>query len=422
MPRRRKASALGVSLVLALGFVVNYIDRGNVAVAGPLLRAEFGVSPAQLGLLFSSFFLAYACMQVPAGFLVDRFHLKWLYAGAFVLWSASNAAVALAGSFTGVLILRLILSAGESISLPASSKVLAAEFREEERGIANGIIDSGYKFGPAIGTMFGGLFLAHYSWRALFAVTGLGGLIWLIPWFRIADSMTTAAAARETPSLRTRDILLNVRAWATFLGNFCGGYVWALMLSWIPSYLVTERHMSMTRMGIFGSLLFVGTGVTSVAAGCITDRLIRRGTDAGKVRIRFAAAGLLLATLIVPAGLAPDPRAGYAFLLVACACFGLYSSNVWAISQSIAGPRNIGRWSGVQNLIGNLGSVASPAVTGWVVTATGSFQVAFVITAFVLVIGVAIYLLVVRTLEPIRISGQSVATLGPSAGSPAESA
>ena len=122
----RKYSPLVVSLVLALGFVVNYIDRGNVAVAGPLIRSEFGVSPTKLGFLFSSFFLAYACMQVPAGFLVDRFNLKWLYAGAFVLWSLSNAAVALAGSFTTLLILRLVLSAGESISLPAAILLLIA--------------------------------------------------------------------------------------------------------------------------------------------------------------------------------------------------------------------------------------------------------------------------------------------------------
>lgn len=417
----RKISPLVVSLVLALGFVVNYIDRGNVAVAGPLIRTEFGVSPTQLGFLFSSFFLAYAIMQVPAGFLVDRFNLKWLYAGAFLLWSLANAAVALAGSFTVLLILRLVLSAGESISLPASSKVLAAEFREEQRGIANGIIDSGYKFGPAIGTMFGGLFLAHYSWRTLFAVTGLAGLLWLIPWFRIAGSASPAGLVREAPSLRMRDILLNLRAWGTFLGNFCGGYVWALMLSWIPSYLVMERHMPMAQMGVFGSLLFVATGSTSIATGWITDRLIRRGADAGKVRIRFAVAGLLLATLIVPAGFAADPRVGFAFLLVACACFGFYSSNVWAISQSIAGPRNIGRWSGVQNLVGNLGSVASPAVTGWVVTVTGSFQMAFVITAIVLVCGAAIYLFGIRTLDPIRMSGQPAPSLKISAGSPAQS-
>ncbi len=179
--------------------------------------------------------------------------------------------------------------------------------------------------------------------------------------------------------------------------------------------------MPMAQMGVFGSLLFVATGSTSIATGWITDRLIRRGADAGKVRIRFAVAGLLLATLIVPAGFAADPRVGFAFLLVACACFGFYSSNVWAISQSIAGPRNIGRWSGVQNLVGNLGSVASPAVTGWVVTVTGSFQMAFVITAIVLVCGAAIYLFGIRTLDPIRTSGQPAPSLKISAGSPAQS-
>jgi sugar phosphate permease len=203
-----------------------------------------------------------------------------------------------------------------------------------------------------------------------------------------------------------KDLLLSPRAWGTFAGNFCGGYVWALMLSWIPSYLVMEQHMPMDRMGMFGSLLFVATGLTSLATGWFTDRLIRQGASASKVRIRFAAAGLLLATLLVPAGFAGDPRIGFAFLLAACACYGLYSSNVWAISQSIAGPRNIGRWSGVQNLVGNLGSVASPAVTGWVVTVTGSFQMAFVITAAVLVCGAAIYVFVVRTLEPIQSSAQ----------------
>jgi MFS family permease len=401
MPGRKKPALL-VSLVLALGFVVNYVDRGNVAVAAPLLQKDFGIGPAQLGLLFSSFFLAYALMQVPAGFLVDRLNLKWLYTAGFLLWSLSNAAVALAGSFFSLLILRLVLSVGESISLPASSKVLAAEFREEERGLANGIIDSGYKFGPAIGTLIGGIFLAHYHWRALFAATGIAGLAWLAPWFWVAGSAAPVAATRDLPTLRLRDILLNFRAWGTFAGNFCGGYVWALMLSWIPSYLVMERHMPMAKMGLYGSLLFTATGLTSIATGTITDRLIRRGASASKVRIRFAAAGLLLATLIVPAGFSPNPAAGFACLLIACACFGFYSSNVWAITQSIAGPRNIGRWSGIQNLIGNLGSVASPAATGWVVKTTGSFQPAFVITAFVLIFGASVYLLVVRDIDPIQ--------------------
>jgi MFS family permease len=309
--------------------------------------------------------------------------------------------VGLARSFREVLLLRLLLSVGESISLPASSKILASDFTESERGIANGVIDSGYKFGPAIGTLFGGLFLAHYGWRALFIVTGLVGLLWLIPWFWIANS-EGSTHAHQTPSLSVVDILTSLRAWGTFAGNFCGGYVWALMLSWIPSYLVMERHMSVATMGVYGSLLFVATGITSMATGWVTDHLIRSGFSPSKVRIRFAAAGLFLTTLIVPGGFLANPVTGFLFLLAACAFYGFYSSNVWAITQSIAGPKNIGRWSGMQNLCGNLGSVASPAVTGWIVTVTGSFQLAFVVTAGILVIGALLYIFVIRNLDGIE--------------------
>lgn len=406
--RNLKESVWIISLVLAAGFVVNYIDRGNISVAAPLIQAEFGLSPVQLGLLFSAFFVAYAFCQVPAGFLVERLNLRNLYAGAFVLWSLTNAAVVFAGSFFSLVLLRVLLSVGESISLPASSKVLATQFREDQRGIANGILDSGYKFGPAIGTLLGGIFLAHFGWRALFLVTGLGGLLWLIPWFWIASGLNgqrwvAAGAKKEPPAapLSVRQILTSKRAWGTFGGNFCGGYVWYLMLMWLPSYLVTERHFNLSEMGVYGSLLFLSTGIVSVAAGSVTDRMIRRSWSASKVRIRFAVAGLLLSTLIVPAGFASTPRTAFIFLLLAFGSYGLYSSNVWAISQSIAGPLNIGRWSGIQNLIGNLGGVASPAFTGWVVTVTGSFQWAFVVAGAVMVLGALTYLLIVKTLDPI---------------------
>jgi ACS family D-galactonate transporter-like MFS transporter len=405
-----RRSVWAVSLILALGFVLNYIDRGNISVAAPLLQREFRINPTRLGVLFSAFVFSYAVMQIPAGYLVDRFNVKWLYAAAFVWWSVANAAIALAGGFLSLLILRMLLSIGESISLPASSKILASTFVEHERGIANGILDSGYKFGPAIGVIVGGIFIAHYGWRLLFLVTGFGALLWLIPWFWIADSTADskrpqpdATKTKETHALLSiKEILCSTRAWGTFIGNFCGGYVWYLMLSWMPSYLVTERHMNLAKMGVFGSLLFVVTGVTSILSGLLTDRMIRRGRSSGNVRLGFMVAGLLLSTFLVPAGFASTSGEAMAFLLLTFAAYGMYSCNVWAATQSIAGAPNIGRWSGIQNLIGNLGGVASPALTGWIVTVTGSFHWAFVVAAVVMVLGALVYVLVVKTLDPIR--------------------
>lgn len=408
----RRSSVWVVSVVLALGFVVNYIDRGNISVAAPLLQSEFHFNATRLGILFSAFILSYALMQVPAGLLVDRVDLKWLYAAAFIWWSLANAAIGLAAGFVSLLVLRILLSVGEAISIPASSKVLASSFPEHERGIANGILDSGYKFGPAIGVIFGGLFISHYGWRFLFVVTGFGGLLWLLPWFWIADSLKI----RQEPSddgpqqpsihayLSVTEILTSSRAWGTFIGNFCGGYVWYLMLSWLPTYLVTARHMDLTSMGIFGSMLFVFTGIVSVISGIVTDRMLIRGFSPSKVRLGFMVAGLLLSIFLVPAGYATNVRSALIFLSIASASYGMYSCNIWAATQSIAGPPNVGRWSGIQNLIGNLGGVASPVITGWIVTVTGSFQVAFVIAAVVMVIGVLIYLLLVKTLDPIKLA------------------
>lgn len=404
-----KKHVWAVSIVLALGFLINYVDRGNVSVAAPLIQKEFGLDPVKLGVLFSAFFAAYALLQVPAGWLVDRFNVKWLYAIAFVIWSGATAATALAGTFFSVLLLRIFLSVGESISLPASSKVLASQFREDERGLANGILDSGNKFGPAVGAFFGGSYVAHHGWRSLFLITGLLGLLWLLPWFRVTSSEGRKPlgppgpipAETSAPRLTLSQILMTPRAWWTFAGNFCGGYVWYLMLTWVPSYLVMALHFPLAKMGVFASIIFLATGLTAIAVGWVTDSMIRRGWSASKVRIRFATAGLLMSALFVPSGFASTPNRAFFFLLLACAFYGFYSANIWAISQSIAGPHNIGRWSGVQNLVGNLGGVVSPIVTGWAVQTTGSFKMAFVIAAGVVVFGASIYFFMVKTVDPV---------------------
>jgi MFS family permease len=414
---RSRSSVIVISFVLALGFVINYIDRGNISVAAPLIQREFHIDPVRLGLLFSAFVFSYAIMQVPAGYLADRFDLKWLYAWAFVWWSLANAAIFFSTGFFSLLFFRTLLSIGESISLPASSKVLATLFSEDERGIANGILDSGYKFGPALGVAFGGLFLSYFGWRYLFLSTGLGALLWLIPWFRVANSIpstrsseTQAAAPISSTHvvLSTRDILVSRRAWGTFVGNFCGGYIWYLMLSWLPSYLVNERHMNLTSMGVIGSLLFGITGVSSILSGVATDRMIRAGASPGRTRLGFMISGLLFSGFLVPAGFASSSRQALIYMFVAFAAYGMYSSNVWAASQSIAGSPNIGRWAGIQNLIGNLGGVASPALTGWIVNTTGSFRWAFALAAVFMVVGILIYVMVVRSLDPIRFASPEI--------------
>jgi MFS family permease len=403
---RSKNISILVLLVTAVG--INYIDRGTLSVSKSNLSAEFGLNATQMGWLFSAFFWSYALFQLVAGWLVDRYDVKWVYAGGFLVWSLSTAAMGFFSGFAMFFALRLLLGIGESVAYPATSRILAANYPEERRGFANALIDAGSKIGPALSTLVGGLVVAHYGWRALFLAVGLGSLIWLIPWLWLVPSAkrTTSGAGEIARPAETgvewQQLLVRREVWGTSLGMFCLGYVWYFLVSWLPAYLEEERGFSKEAMAVFGSLPFWAMAVTSLMGGWFSDRWIRSGATPTRVRKTFIVAGFLLcAAFMVPAVMVHDAKLCVAFLTAACAALGFYTSNVWAVTQTLAGPSAAGKWTGIQNCIGNLGGVVSPALTGWLVTQTGSFTLAFAIAAGVLVLGVGAYVFLVGRIAPL---------------------
>jgi cyanate permease len=136
--------------------------------------------------------------------------------------------------------------------------------------------------------------------------------------------------------------------------------------------------------------------------GWLSDRLIQRGASVTKVRIGFAAGGLAGSAIIVLVPLIPGHLPALAVLWVACAFYGVFTPNLWAIPQTISGPEATGKWSGLQNCFGNFAGVIAPALTGFVVSRTGRFSLAFVSVAVVVAIGACAYLFIVRRVEPVR--------------------
>jgi MFS family permease len=395
----RNQAVLGL---LVLSIAINYLDRGALSVAAPLLSRELELSPSQMGLLFSAFFWSYAGFQLVAGWLVDRYPVKWVYAGGYLVWSLATAMVGLAATLPALIMARLLLGAGESVAYPACSKILARDFPEERRGFANALVDAGAKVGPGLSTLLGGLMVERFGWRALFLGVGLGSLLWLLPWVAWVKSEAPRAAAAEAASAGWRDILRRREAWGTALGMFSLGYVWYFLLSWLPSYLVKERGFSMSEMAVLGSLPFWGMAGATLAGGWTSDRWIRSGADPTRVRKAYVAGGLLLCgAAMLPAALVTDAGASVALITAACLFLGLFTSNVWAITQTLAGPLAAGKWTGIQNAIGNLGGVVSPLVTGWIVAATGSFTLAFAAATVVLLAGAAAYLSMVGEVRTI---------------------
>jgi MFS family permease len=393
-------------VLLTLSVAINYIDRGALSVSAPVITKELNLSPREMGLLFSAFFWTYSSFQLVAGWLVDRFSIKWIYAGGYLVWSIATAAVGLVNGLPALLIARLFLGIGESVAYPASSRIIVRNFSEERRGLANALVDAGAKLGPGLSTLLGGLAVSAFGWRAMFIAIGLTSLLWLAPWLLLAKS---DPPAREDPGpgnpgwtemLRCREV------WTTSAGMFSLGYVIYFLLSWLPSYLVTERGLSMNQMAILGSIPFWAMGTSSLLGGWSSDRWIRSGADPGKVRKLYAAGGLLAcAATLLPAALVTNSTTSIALITASCIALGMFTSNVWAITQTLAGPRAAGRWTGIQNAIGNLGGVVSPALTGWVVAQTNSFTLAFVFTAAVLVVGSSVYLWMLGALKPVKWNG-----------------
>jgi MFS family permease len=389
-----------VLILLVISVCINYIDRGNLSVASVDLKDTLHIGPQSLGFLLSAFFWTYAGFMVVAGMLVEKYNVIWVYAIGYFVWSGATALTGFVNSFTMLFILRLLLGMSESVAYPSYSKIIAAGFPERQRGVANGLIDAGSKLGPALGMVVGGMILAGYGWRILFISIGGVSLLWLIPWVAVAPKIRTEKLMKNLDAPSFREILSKRDAWVTFLCLFCGNYGWYFMLTWIPGYLLMERHYTKKQMALAGSLPFWAVAAGAIVGGFLADAWIARGGSTTRVRKTFVATGLTgSALLLLPAAVVQDQIMAMGLLVAASFVYGLYSSNLWAITQTLAGPAAAGKWTGLQNCVGNMAGVAAPILTGRVVQISGSFYWAFVVVCALLLLGAFSYVFLVGRIE-----------------------
>ena len=390
-----------VLALLVFSIAINYIDRGTLSVAAPFLAGELHLSKTQLGALFSTFFWTYAAFQLVAGWLVDRYDVRWVLGLGFFIWSMATLLTGLAGSFAAIFALRLLLGMGEAVAYPSYSRILASSFPERHRGTANALIDVGCKVGPAVGVLIGGLLVHQLGWRALFLALGSGCLVWLIPWGIWGPSPASIRTTRHQKAPGIVDILTQRAAWGTFLGLFCTNYAWYFLVFWLPSYLVMERHFSASTMAVAGSLPFWGVAISSAASGWASDLWIAHGGSPTRVRKTFMVGGMLLSTMILSAVVVRDPGVCIFLLLLTSVSFGMFTSNLWAITQTLAGPDAAGKWTGWQNMFGNFAGLLGPWLTGKIVDTTGQFLLAFVAVCVALIIGSVAFGVIIKEVKPV---------------------
>ena len=389
-----------VGLVAAALFI-NYVDRGAVPTAAPLIQDELGLSPQQLGLLMSAFWWLYALLQFPVGALVERFGASRLLGAGLALWACATMLVGVVHSFAALLALRLLLGIGESVGFPSMSKLLATVVPVKSMGLANGIVAFGYLSGPAVGTLAGGLLMASYGWRSAFWVFGALSLLWLLPWSRVRlPPQPLAVSGSADPPLRA--LLGRRELWGTSLGLFSVNYAFYFTLTWLPFYVVREHGFSIERMAGFTFLAYLVHAVTGLLAGWLIDRVVaRRGRATLAYKVVMGTTHVGFVACMVCIALAPAPWA-LAAIFAYQVLDGANSPGVFGIPQILAGPRAAGRWVGIQNGIGNFAGVIAPALTGFLVGESHHFTSAFLVAAVASFLGVVGWVLMIPKIAPLE--------------------
>jgi MFS family permease len=402
----------GVVGLLALAVFINYVDRGNLATAAPLIKDQLRLSNAQIGLLISAFFWSYTPGQLLAGWLSERINPYRTLAAGLAVWGLATAATGLAGGFVAIFMLRLLLGVGESAAFPCSSALLARHLPRHRLGAANGLIIMGMMLGPSFGTLAGGMLMAKVGWRPVFLVFGAASLLWLVPWLRAtrhAASHEEKGPAAPSPSyleiLRRRDV------WGASLGHFSQAWAWYFIISWLPLYLVKARGFSISHMAELGAAVYLVQALGAQAAGWLCDRWIAHGASDTLARKSFLVSGQLGAAAALTVCAVAGPATSIACLFVAALGVGLISPNMFASAQTLAGPAAAGKWVGVQNGIGNLAGILSPILTGVIVDRTGAFAWAFVLAGAITLAGAACWGLYIRRVEPLSWEGRAAPAL-----------
>ena len=376
------------ALVMLLGAAVflNYVDRGAIAVAAPLMKGELGLSATEFGTAVSAFFWIYAPVQLVVGWLCDRFSVYRLIAWGVIIWAVSTFLMGFVGGFLSLLLLRVMLGIGESIIFPGSGKIIARHVPPEGRGLANAWCAAGIALGPAVGTLAGGMILANLGWRAIFIAFGLATLGWLLPWRRVVSALPAVADDEGAATVPVRRLFGKWALWAMGVGHAAGNFSFYFMLAFLPLYLVQQRGLSIELMTLLATLGYATQGAAAFALGHWSDRWTRSGRPEAAMRRAMLLTGQLVAAgcILGIAATGSIAMIGLLLCLAGIATASL-SMNLYAVAQMFAGARAAGTWIGIQNALGNVSGIVGPVISGILIDRYGydsAFYLAAAVAAF----------------------------------------
>lgn len=396
--------------IIALIFIVttlNYADRATFSIAGGSASTELGLGPVETGYILSAFAWAYALAQIPGGMLLDRFGTKRIYAAAIALWSLMTAAQGLVGlvpgitAFAALFLLRFLVGLAEAPSFPGNARLVAAWFPAAERGTASAIFNSAQYFSLVAFAPLMGWLVHEHGWRSVFWVMGLLGVLAagvFIAYIHGPDrhpavnaaelevirqgggQIEMEAATASAPPFNWSNfklLLANRMMLGIYLGQYCINVLTYFFVTWFPIYLVKERGLNILEAGLAAAAPALCGFIGGLAGGLISDRILKRTGSLDLARKTPLVIGMIMATAIIACVWVEAEWLVVA--LMALAFFGKGIASLgWAVMSDVAPRKLAGMSGGVFNMFGNIAGIVTPIVVGYIVAATGSFDLALI--------------------------------------------
>jgi ACS family glucarate transporter-like MFS transporter/ACS family D-galactonate transporter-like MFS transporter len=425
-----------ILLLIFLITTLNYADRATLSVTGSAMRIAFSFDAIRMGYIFSAFSWAYVLSQLPAGWLLDRFGARRVYAASIFLWSLFTllqSSIGLLGSagaaVAALFVLRFAMGAAESPAFPANAKVVASWFPTNERGTASAIFNAAQYFAAVVFTPLMAWLTHAFGWQAVYVVMGAIGLVLALTWLKVmknpADHPRVSRAELEyiqngggvvTGHQKTqpnaientggwslvRQLLGNRMLLGVYLAQYCINVLTYFFLTWFPIYLVQARGMTILQAGLVASLPAICGFSGGVLGGVLSDGLIRRGCSLTVARKVPIVGGMLLSVSIIGCNYVSTD-----WIVVALMSLAFFGKGIgalgWAVVADTSPKEALGLSGAIFNMFGNVAGIVTPIVIGYLVARTGSFNGALVFVGANALLTVFSYLVIVKDIKRVEL-------------------
>ncbi|PQV47988.1 MFS transporter [Paraburkholderia sp. BL21I4N1] len=434
---KRTKVRYAILLLIFLITTFNYADRATLSITGSAMRGEFGLDAIRMGYIFSAFSWAYVLSQLPAGWLLDRFGARRVYAASIFFWSLFTllqGTIGLLGSaaaaITALFVLRFAMGVAESPAFPANAKVVASWFPTTERGTASAIFNSAQYFAAVVFTPLMAWLTHAFGWHMVYLVMGVTGLLLALTWLMVmknpADHPRVSRAeldyieqgggvvnghqkarpndiAQAGGWFLVRQLLSNRMLLGVYLAQYCINVLTYFFLTWFPIYLVQARGMTILHAGLVASLPAICGFSGGVLGGILSDGLIRRGHSLTVARKVPIVGGMLLSVCIIGCNYVSTD-----WIVVALMSLAFFGKGIgalgWAVVADTSPKEALGLSGAIFNMFGNVAGIVTPIVIGYLVAKTGSFNGALVFVGVNALLTVFSYLVIVKDIQRVELS------------------